>query len=63
MTQKIKLVPFTEQELQAFEAICNYALAAGGVKVAPSVVHFLQKFNSITMTDSPEPTHAQTIGK
>jgi len=63
---KVKVVQFTEDELKAFESICDAALKAEGVKLAWAVACFIQKFNSIPMTDPitpTKPTHAETIGK
>lgn len=60
---QVKVVHFAEDELKAFEKLCDAALKAEGVKLAWTVACFIQKFNSAPMVDVPEPTHAETIGK
>jgi len=63
---KVKVVQFTEDELKAFESICDAALKSEGVKLAWAVACFIQKFNSTPLTDPVPPTphtHAEMIGK
>jgi len=50
---QVKIVQFTEEELKAFEVIFDSALKASGVKLAMQVAYFIQKFNSVPMTDCP----------
>jgi len=62
----VKVVQFTEDELKAFDSICDAALKHEGVKLAWAVACFIQKFNSVPLTDPAPPTpptHAETIGK
>jgi len=63
---KVKAVHFTEDELKAFNSICDAALKHEGVNLAWAVACFIQKFNSTPLTDPvppTPPTHAETIGK
>jgi len=59
---KVKVVQFTEDELKAFESICDAALKAEGVKLAWAVACFIQKFNSVPLTDPTPPTQPETAG-
>lgn len=59
---QVKVVQFAEEDLKAFESICDAALKANGVKMAWVVACFISKFNSAPLVDSPTPTPPETNG-
>jgi len=59
---KVKVVQFNEEELKAFNSICDAALKHEGVNLAWSVACFIQKFNSVPLTDPIPPTPPETKG-